>query len=698
MPAPARTASPAPTSGEDSGFDARLAERTINTIRLLAVDAVEAAQSGHPGMPMGMAPTAYVLFRKHLRFDPADPQWPGRDRFVLSAGHGSMLLYAMLHLTGYDLPLEEIKHFRQWESVTPGHPEHFLTPGVETTTGPLGQGFANGVGMAMAERILAAQFNREGHAPVDHHTYAICSDGDLMEGISHEAASLAGHLGLGKLVYFYDDNEATIDGDAKLAFSEDIPTRFAGYGWHTLSVDDANDLEALHEATRAAKAETERPSLVSVRSQIGYGHPELTGDPSTHSDPFGEEAVAAIKERFGFPTEESFHVPEEVEAHMREAARAEGRQQQRKWQERKDAYAEAHPDAAAELDRWLARELPAALAEEGGWAELFPTFEPGEEMATRKASGAVLDDLAPEVGFLIGGSADLTPSNKTSVEGRADFGKSNREGQYLRFGVREHAMAGAMNGMALHGGLRPYGGTFLVFSDYMRPSLRLSALMGEPVTYVFTHDSIGLGEDGPTHQPVEHLMALRAIPNLTLIRPADASEVPFAWQAALENTDGPTAFALTRQGVPTFDRSEGGDGVAGAEGLLRGAYVLADLGVESNAPDLILIGTGSEVQHALAAGRTLRDEDGLAVRVVSMPSWALFEEQPEDYRRRVLPPSCTKRVSVEAGVTQGWSRYVGREGHAIGLDRFGASAPGATNMEKLGFTDERVTEVVRGAL
>ena len=693
MPASARTAAEQSSSDARAGFDARLAERTINTVRLLAVDAVEAAQSGHPGMPMGMAPTAYVLFRKHLRFDPADPQWPGRDRFVLSAGHGSMLLYAMLHLTGYDLPLAELERFRQWESATPGHPEHFLTPGVETTTGPLGQGFANGVGMAVAEQMLAAQFNRAGHAPVDHHTYAICSDGDLMEGISHEAASLAGHLGLGKLVYFYDDNDATIDGDADLAFSEDVPARFAGYGWHTLSVDDANDLEALDEATRAAKAETERPSLVSVRSQIGYGHPELTGDPSTHSDPFGAEAVAAIKERFGFPAEESFHVPEEVEAHMREAARAEGRRQQRKWQERKAAYAEAHPEAAAELDRWQEEALP------DGVFDALPTFEPGEEMATRKASGAVLDAIAPEVGFLVGGSADLTPSNKTSVEGRADFRKSNPQGTYLRFGVREHAMAGAMNGMALHGGLRPYGGTFLVFSDYMRPSLRLSALMGQPVTYVFTHDSVGLGEDGPTHQPVEHLMALRAIPNLTLIRPADANEVPFAWQAALENTDGPTAFALTRQGVPTFDRSGSSD-VAGAEGLLRGAYVLADLGVESNAgPDLILIGTGSEVQHALAAGRTLAaEEDGLAVRVVSMPSWALFEKQPEDYRRRVLPPSCTRRVSVEAGVTQGWSRYVGPEGHAIGLDRFGASAPGATNMEKLGFTPEHVAEAARAML
>ncbi|PSQ82005.1 MAG: transketolase, partial [Bacteroidetes bacterium QS_8_68_15] len=621
-------------------------------------------------MPMGMAPAAYVLWRKHLRHNPANPEWPNRDRFVLSAGHGSMLLYALLHLSGYDLPLEELEHFRQWESVTPGHPEHFLTPGVETTTGPLGQGFANGVGMAMAERILRAAFSTDDLPVVDHHTYAICSDGDLMEGISHEAASLAGHLGLGHIVYLYDDNDATIDGDIDLAFSEDVPQRFDAYGWHTATVDDARDLDALDAAITEAKDETDRPSLISVRSEIGYGHPELTGDPSTHSDPFGEEAVAAIKARFGFPTEESFHVPEEVSDHMGEAVEV-GREQEAEWDDLKERYAEAHPEAAAELDRWLGRELPEDLA------EAFPTFEAGEKMATRKASGAVLDDLAPKVGFLIGGSADLTPSNKTSVEGREDFHRNNPGGQYLRFGVREHAMAGTMNGMALHGGLRPYGGTFLIFSDYLRPSLRLSALMGQPVTYVFTHDSIGLGEDGPTHQPVEHLMALRAIPNLTLIRPADANEVPFAWQAALENTDGPTAFALTRQGVPTLDRSNGA--LADADGLLRGAYVLSEE-EGSDGPDLILIGTGSEVQHALGAAETLRDEDGLAVRVVSMPSWALFEEQSEDYRRAVLPPDCRTRVAVEAGVTQGWARYVGSEGRAVGLDRFGASAPGATNM------------------
>ena len=689
MPAPARPASgdleAAATDGS-SRFDRDLAQRVINTIRLLAVDAVEEAQSGHPGMPMGMAPVAYVLWKKHLRHNPADPDWPNRDRFVLSAGHGSMLLYSLLHLTGYDLPLEEIKNFRQWDSITAGHPEHFLTPGVETTTGPLGQGFANGMGMAIAERMLRAEFGRDGFPVIDHHTYAVCSDGDVMEGISHEAASLAGHLGLGRLVYLYDANQATIDGDTDLAFSEEVTARFDAYGWHTQTLDDANDLDAVDEAIRVAKAETERPSLVSVRSLIGFGNPELQGDPSTHSDPFGEEGVRKTKENLGFSPEKSFHIPDEVKAHMREAVEG-GRRQQQDWEQLKAEYAEAHPEAAAELDRWLRRELPSDLS------EILPQFEAGEEVATRAASGDTLDAIAPKVGFLVGGSADLTSSNKTDVEGREDFQKDNPAGKYLRFGVREHGMAGAMNGMALHGALRPYGGTFLIFSDYLRPSLRLSALMGQPVTYVFTHDSIGLGEDGPTHQPVEHLMALRAIPNLTLIRPADANEAAVAWQAALENEEGPTALALTRQGVPTFDRSAR---LASADDLLKGAYILGDWSVaEGGTPDLILIGTGSEVQHALGAARTLHDEDGLAVRVVSMPSWKLFEEQPEEYRSQVLPPACQHRVSVEAGVTQGWARYVGTGGASVGIDRFGASAPGATNMERFGFTAEHVAEVAR---
>ena len=682
-----RTA-PKTDSGGEGAFDAALAERTINTMRLLAVDAVEEAQSGHPGMPMGMAPTAYVLWKRHLRHNPADPKWPGRDRFVLSAGHGSMLLYALLHLTGYDLSLDDIKDFRQWESKTPGHPENFITPGVETTTGPLGQGFANGIGMALAEKMLAAEFNREGLPVIDHFTYAICSDGDVMEGISHEAASLAGHLGLGKLVYIYDANQATIDGDTDLAFSEDVTARFRAYGWHTQTVGDANDLDAIDAAIEEAKAEGERPSLISVRSQIGYGHPQMTGDPSTHSDPFGEEGVRATKEHLGFPTDKRFYVPDEVQAHMREAVEA-GRRRQSEWEALRERYTEAHPEVARELERWLERRLPEDLADE------LPTFEAGEEMATRKASGETLDVIAPKVGFLVGGSADLTGSNKTDVEGREDFQKDNPSGKYLRFGVREHGMAGIMNGMALHGGLRPYGGTFLIFSDYLRPSLRLAALMSQPVTYVFTHDSIGLGEDGPTHQPVEHLMALRAIPNLTVIRPADANEAAVAWQAALENEDGPTALSLTRQSVPTLDRSE----LSLAEGLLKGAYVLADLGVgDGETPDLILMGTGSEVQHALEAARTLHEEDGQAVRVVSMPSWELFEAQPEHYRQEVLPPECTARVSVEAGVTQGWSRYVGVEGAAIGIDRFGASAPGATTMERFGFTAERVAEAARELL
>jgi transketolase len=679
MPAPA----PTTDDVQKTASEQNTAQRVIDTIRLLTVDAVEEAQSGHPGMPMGMAPAAYVLWKKYLRHNPAGPRWPGRDRFVLSAGHGSMLLYSLLHLTGYDLSLEDLKDFRQWESKTPGHPENSHTPGVETTTGPLGQGFANGVGMALAEEMWAAKFNRDDFALFDYFVYGICSDGDLMEGISHEAASLAGHLGLGKLVYLYDDNDATIDGDADLAFSEDVPARFQSYGWHTLVVDDANDLDALDEAIQQARADTERPSLVSVCSQIGFGHPELTGDPSTHSDPFGEEAVRATKEALGFPPDEKFFVPEEAQEHMREAM-AEGERHREEWDDLKQRYAEAHPEAARELDRWLDGGLPDDLP------DLLPTFEAGEEMATRKASGETLDAIAPAVGFLIGGSADLTPSNKTAVEGRDDFEKDNRAGQYLRFGVREHGMAGVMNGMALSG-LRPYGGTFLIFSDYLRPSLRLSALMEQPVTYVLTHDSVGLGEDGPTHQPVEHLAALRAIPNLTLIRPADAGEAAVAWQATLENTGGPTALALTRQGVPTLERAE----LAPAEGLLKGGYVLSDDTADGGAPDLILIGTGSEVQHALGAACALREEEGWAVRVVSMPSWELFEDQPERYRRAVLPPACTRRVSVEAGVTQGWARYVGTEGASVGIDRFGASAPGATNMEKFGFTAENVARAAR---
>lgn len=654
--------------------------KTINTIRFLAADAVEAAQSGHPGTPMGLAPVAYVLWTRHLRHSPQHPDWPNRDRFVLSAGHASMLLYSLLHLTGYDLPMEEIKDFRQWKSMTPGHPEAHHTPGVETTTGPLGQGFANGVGMALAERVLANEFNTPDHPIVDHYTYAICSDGDLMEGVSHEAASLAGHLGLDKLVYLYDDNQITIDGSTDLAFSEDVAGRFEAYGWHVQNVDDANDLEAIDAAISAAKAETDRPSLIKVRSHIGYGSPNKQDTAEAHGAPLGEEEVRLSKEKLGWPTDETFYVPDEVYDHMREATDR-GSQWKEEWDALMDDYEDSHPEAAAKYRRWLEREP------KDGWEEAMPTFEAGEQLATRKASGITLNNLAPEVEYLIGGSADLTGSNKTDVDGRADFQADNRSGRYFRFGVREHAMAGAMNGMALHGGIQPYGGTFLIFSDYLRPSLRLSALMEQPVVYVFTHDSIGLGEDGPTHQPIEHLMALRAIPNLTLIRPADANEAAEAWKAAIQNEEGPTALALTRQKLPVVDRSE----LTSARGLQRGAYVLR---VTDGTPDVILIGTGSEVQHALEAAETL-DEEGIHAQVVSMPSWELFAKQSETYQRKVLPPDVTARVSIEAGVSSGWERYVGQEGARIGVDRFGASAPGDIVMEKYGFTAEHVAKEAR---
>lgn len=654
-----------------------LETQTINTIRFLAADAVEAAQSGHPGTPMGLAPVAYVLWTRHLRHSPRHPGWPNRDRFVLSAGHASMLLYSLLHLTGYDLSMEEIKNFRQWGSETPGHPEAHLTAGVETTTGPLGQGFANGVGMALAERLLANEFNTTEHSIVDHYTYGICSDGDLMEGISHEAASLAGHLGLDKLVYLYDDNEITIDGSTDLAFTEDVEGRFEAYGWHVQHVDDANDLEAVDTAISKAKAETDRPSIIVVESHIGFGSPNKQDTAAAHGAPLGEEEVRRTKENLGWPVDETFRVPDDVYDHMRQAVER-GADWKAEWDALLEDYEDAHPDAADRYNRWRERDPG------DGWEEVVPTFEAGEELATRKASGLTLNKLAPEVEYLIGGSADLTGSNKTDVDGRTDFQADNLDGRYFRFGVREHAMAGTMNGMALHGGIQPYGGTFLIFSDYLRPSLRLSALMEQPVVYVFTHDSIGLGEDGPTHQPVEHLMALRAIPNLTLIRPADANETAEAWKAVVRNTEGPTALVLTRQKLPIFDRSE----LTSARGLKRGAYVLR---ITDGTPDVLLIGTGSEVQHALGAAETL-EQEGIQAQVVSMPSWELFAEQSETYKRKVLPPNITARVSIEAGVTSGWERFVGTEGARIGVDRFGASAPGDTVMEKYGITAEHVVK------
>ena len=651
--------------------------RAINTIRTLAMDAVQAANSGHPGAPMGAAPLAYALWTRFLRHNPADPAWPDRDRFVLSAGHASMLLYALLHLTGYDLPLDELRRFRQWGSRTPGHPERGLTPGVEATTGPLGSGVANAVGMAIAERMLAARFNRPGHAVVDHRTWALVSDGDLMEGVAAEAVSLAGALGLGKLTLLYDDNGITIDGGTGLAFAEDVGERFRACGWHVQRID-GHDLDAIDAAIRAALAEEARPSLIAAATEIAHGSPNKAGTSAAHGAALGAEEVRLTKEALGWPAEPAFHVPDDALAEFR-AALAEGAARQDDWRARLDAWARAHPDAAAEWRRVTAGELP------DGWEAALPTFSPEETpaLATRQASGKALSALAAALPELVGGSADLASSTNTYLAGLGDFGRESPQGRNLRFGVREHAMGGVLNGIALHGGLVPFGGTFLVFSDWMRGAMRLGAIMGCRAVYVFTHDSIGVGEDGPTHQPVEHLMALRAIPGLTVIRPADANETAAAWRVALER-DGPTALALTRQSTPVIEKAD-----RVWDGAARGAYVLD--GDPARTPDVILIATGSEVALARAAAATLEGR-GLAARVVSMPSWELFAEQPRDYRDEVLPPGVAARLVVEAGASLGWERYAGDRGEIMGIDRFGASAPGAEMMERYGFTPEAVAE------
>ncbi len=649
----------------------------INTLRTLVMDGVQKAKSGHPGMPMGVADMAYVLWTRFLKHSPANPAWPDRDRFVLSAGHGSMLLYSLLHLTGYDLRLEEIKNFRQWSSRTPGHPEYGLTTGVETTTGPLGQGFANGVGMAIAERFLAATFNRPGFPIFGHFTYAIVSDGDLMEGVSHEAASLAGHLGLGKLIYLYDDNEISIEGSTDLTFTEDVPARFRAYGWHVQEVD-GYDLDGIEAAIRAAQEETKRPSLIVCHTHIAYGSPNKQDTAGAHGAPLGEEEVRLTKEALGWPPDAHFLIPNEALAVFRQAVKR-GREAEAQWRETCERYRAAYPEEGALLETLWAGRLPA------GWIDALPTFAPADgPLATRKASGAVLNALAPALPTLIGGSADLAPSNVTLLKGFADFQRETPAGRNLRFGVREHAMGSVLNGLASHGGVFPYGGTFLVFSDYMRPAVRLAAMMHLPVVYVWTHDSVWIGEDGPTHQPVEQLAALRAIPNLVVIRPADGNETAAAWRVALERRDGPTALALTRQKLPVLFETTRNP----AEKVARGAYVLAD---SSGIPSVLLIASGSEVHLALEA-RDLLAEKGIAVRVVSMPSWELFDAQPASYRDAVLPPQVTARLAIEAGVTQGWAKYVGLAGDVMGLDRFGASAPYKVLMEKFGFTAEAVAE------
>jgi len=648
----------------------------INTIRMLAVDAVQKAKSGHPGMPMGAAAMAYVLWSRFLKHNPANPRWPDRDRFVLSAGHGCMLQYALLHLTGYDLRMDELQRFRQWESKTPGHPEYGLTPGVETSTGPLGQGVGNGVGMAIAERWLAAQFNRPGHTIVDHYTYAIVSDGDLMEGVASEAASLAGHLKLGKLIYLYDDNRVSIEGHTDLAFTEDVGRRFEAYGWHVQRVADGNDLAAVEAAIRDAQAETTRPSLILARTHIGYGSPNKQDSHKAHGEPLGEEEVKLTKEKLGWPLEPPFLVPEEVRREFRKALER-GRKWEAEWRERLRAYAAGFPQEAARWDLLMDGKLP------DGWDTGLPTFAPTDPaMATRAASGKALQVLFSTVPNLLGGSADLAPSTSTYIQEFGEFQAGSYGGRNFRFGVREHAMGAIANGMALHGGLRPFTATFLIFSDYMRPAVRLAALMEIPVVFIFTHDSIGLGEDGPTHQPIEHLMALRAIPNLTVIRPADANETVEAWRVAFTQ-HGPTCLILTRQNVPILDRSSmHRDG-----GLARGAYVVAD--PPGGKPQVILIATGSEVSVAMGAQKLLA-EKGIAARIVSMPSWEIFERQSPEYRASVLPLDVTARIAVEAGSPLGWSKYVGTTGDIVGMTRFGASAPGKVNFEKFGFTPENV--------
>jgi transketolase len=651
----------------------------VNTIRTLAIDGVQKANSGHPGMPMGMADVAYVLWTQFLKHNPADPAWPNRDRFVLSAGHGSMLLYSLLHLTGYDLPLEQLQQFRQWGSRTPGHPEHGDTPGVETTTGPLGQGFANGVGMALAERILAANFNRPGFELVDHFTYAVVSDGDLMEGVSHEAASLAGHWGLGRLIYLYDDNHITIEGETSLAFSEDIRHRFEAYGWHVQAVD-GHDCGAVVDAVCLAQAETGRPSLIICRTHIGYGSPNKQDTSKVHGEPLGVDEVRLTKEALGWPADAQFLIPDEVLAHFR-AALDQGAGAQGEWESLFERYEKAHPDLAAEWKRRMAGELPA------GWEEKLPVFAPDDgPIATRAAGGKVMTSIAPALPELVGGSADLHPSTKTYLSAYAAVRKGEYGGRNLHFGIREHAMAGILNGMALHGGLRPYGSTFLVFADYMRPSIRLAAMMRLPTIYVFTHDSIFVGEDGPTHQPVEQAASLRIIPGLTVIRPADARETAAAWRTIVEHRDGPVALLLTRQKLPILAGAD-------SDGVARGGYVIAD----TDEPQVILVASGSEVETALEAQKALAEE-GIAARVVSMPSWELFEAQPQDYRDSILPPEITARVAVEAGVPFGWERYVGIQGEIVALNRFGASAPYQVLAEKRGLTAKAVTARVKAYL
>ncbi len=658
----------------------------INTIRCLAIDGVQKANSGHPGLPMGAAPMAYVLWTKFLRHDPHDPAWPDRDRFVLSAGHGSMLLYALLHLTGYAVSIEDLQHFRTWGSITPGHPERGLTPGVEVTTGPLGQGFGNAVGMAIAERALAHHYNRPGHEIVDHRTFVLCGDGDLMEGISSEAASLAGHLGLGKLICLYDDNHVSLDGPTSMSFTEDVLKRFEAYGWQVQRVEDGSlDLPGIEAAIAAAVADETRPSMIAVRTHIGYGSPHKQDTNAAHGSPLGVEEVAATKRAYGWDPDRFFYVPPEAAEHFRKAV-DQGASRSSAWRRQLSAWAAANPELAEEWHLAQSGELPT------GWRDALPRWRAGDKpLATRAAGGRVLNALAERIPWILGGDADLSESTKTGIEGGGDFDGQTGEGRNLHFGVREHAMGAACNGMAAHGGLRPYSATFFTFSDYQRPSVRLSALSHLPVVWVYTHDSVGLGEDGPTHQPVEQLASLRVMPNLVVLRPGDANESSWAWAVALERNQAPTALVLSRQNLPVLE----GTDLLAEQGVFHGGYVLQE--AEGGEPQVILIGTGSELSLCAEARGALQRE-GIPTRLVSMPSLELFRQQPSAYREEVMPPTVTARVAVEAGVTEPWRALVGERGAVVGVDRFGASAPYQDIYQHLGLTVDAIVAAARGTL
>jgi transketolase len=649
----------------------------INTLRTLAMDGVQKANSGHPGAPMGMAPMAYTLWTRFLKHNPANPKWPNRDRFILSAGHASMLIYSLLHLTGYDLPLKELQQFRQWGSKTPGHPEYGYTPGVEVTTGPLGQGFSTAVGMAIAERMMAARFNKPDYDIVDHYTYVFAGDGDLMEGVSSEAASLAGHLQLGKLICLYDDNSITIEGNTKLAFTENVAKRFEAYSWHVRRIENGNDVGVLTTAIEAAQRETSRPSLICVKTHIAHGSPNMQDSHDAHGAPLGEEEIRLTKKNLGWPEDKHFYIPDDALQEFRKCVPA-GAEAEQAWKDQLAAYAKAFPELSELWEQVQSEELPE------GWESALPEFPADSAVATRSASGKVLNAIADAVPALVGGSADLAPSNKTNLDNYDSVLPNDFSGRNLHFGVREHAMGAMLNGLALYGGFIPYGGTFLVFCDYVRPAIRLAALMGLRVVYAFTHDSIGVGEDGPTHQPIEHLASLRSIPNLTVIRPAEATETAAAWKVALENTGGPTALALTRQNLPTIDRSTS----PSADLVAKGAYILSDA---DGTPDVILIASGSEVGLALEAQAELTKK-GIAARVVSMPSWEMFDKQPQAYRDEVLPPAVTARLAIEMGIAQGWQKYTGFQGDVLSIERFGASGPAQIVIEQYGFTIANVVE------